>query len=361
MLRIKNFFVTACLISLSCIIGLMVIEVALRVIKIGDDWGITYEANILRNFKFNYEISHVYDHDIPYADYMRDEFGLRDDCSETSNIEILTVGGSTTDQRYVPYEATFQAVLQDRMRSQDKKFGCVTNSGVDGHSTWGHIFAFEQWFPLIPDLKPQFVLLYIGINDANFNRLERPVSSFDLKDYSGIKGFLKRFQIVRSLMPIYRIIQQSNDNYSAAYSGHTPYKYKIEDYNVSNLDKKTFSLSKKNAEAFRKRLKLLLGYIDDMGSKSICVTQPHRYTRIKNGTLYGIPNVLGENFSGLDYDYSIREINTVIYDLCGENTLNLYDYKFSDDDFYDGVHTTAKGSETIGHAIAKFLIEEIID
>ena len=55
--------------------------------------------------------------------------------------------------------------------SQDKKFGCVTNAGVDGHSTWGHIFAFEHWFPLIPDLKPKFVSRYVDYQQEAFRHI----------------------------------------------------------------------------------------------------------------------------------------------------------------------------------------------
>ena len=94
-----------------------------------------------------------------------------------------------------------------------------------------------------------------------------------------------------------------------------------------------------------------------MKATPICVTQPHRYVMEKDGKLYGVPDVSGEGFSGLDYDYSIKELNSMIFELCGEYTLDLYNYNFTGDHFYDGVHSTAQGSIEMGNAMAKFIIE----
>ena len=103
-------------------------------------------------------------------------------------------------------------------------------------------------------------------------------------------------------------------------------------------------------------MKQLLEEIRVLNSKPICVTQPHRYI-LKNGDqTYGIPNVMGDGFSGIDYDYSIRKLNNVIYDLCGTNTIDLYNHQFSNSHFYDGIHTTPLGSIEIGDRLADFII-----
>ena len=95
--------------------------------------------------------------------------GLLELGKSNKDIEILTVGGSTTDQRFVPFKYTYQFVLQKKLKEHDVSFGCVSNAGVDGHSTWGHIFSFKNWFPLIPDLNPKYVLLYIGESTSIMN------------------------------------------------------------------------------------------------------------------------------------------------------------------------------------------------
>ena len=353
---IKKTLISLFIISISSLIGILIFESILQILKKGDGWGVINQANIRRNFNAQYNISKLYKSDKSVVNYVRNKYGLRDDCNTSKNIEILTVGGSTTDQIYVSFENTFQKVLQERLLIEDENFGCVTNAGIDGHSTWGHIFSFKKWFPLIPNLNPKYVLLYVGINDTYFESAERPKLGYDVLVNSSKKDFLKKFETVQLLMPIYRYLKFSNDQ--IGFAGHGKQILTKDKYTVTVLNKKINSISKKNAEAFRARFKLILNYVKSLGSTPICVTQPHRYViKKKDNINYGIPDIIGEGFSGLDYDYLIQDLNLVINELCKENTLDLYNQKFSDEHFYDGIHTTDKGSIKIGNLMANFIIE----
>ena len=353
---IKQLFIPTLIVLLSSFIGIAAFELALRTIYFNDPWQRTQEANILRNFQFSYDISQLYVSDSPNVDYVRNQYGLRDSCVSPEEIEILTIGGSTTDQRYVSLSSTYQSIIEERMEESSVTFGCVSNAGVDGHSTWGHLYSFENWFPLIPELNPKIILLYVGVNDAIFIRSSSPNTGFDTRRTDGIKGFLKRFEIVRAILPIYHFLKQKNDNASAAYAGHAPKPYTNDDYVVSIMNEQTELLSAQNALAFRSRMVSLLSEIQELGAKPLCVTQPHRFVKEIDGELRGVENVFGEGFSGMDFDYSLRKVNEVIFDLCGSNTVDLYSHEFSNSHFYDGVHTTASGSEEIGRVIAEFVI-----
>lgn len=346
------------IVFLSCLMGVVTVEVALRIFSGNDPWSRTNEANILRNVQFSYDISKLYKSNTPIVNYVRNQYGLRDTCESPSEIDILTIGGSTTDQRYVSLNSTYQAIIEERMKMSSDTFGCVSNAGVDGHSTWGHIYSFENWFPLIPELNPKIILLYVGVNDANFLRASSSNSGFDIRrtDTDNIKGILKRFEIVRGLLPIYRLLRQQSENTSAAYAGHIPRPYTNDDYVVDTMNERTELLSTQNAQAFRARMESLLNKIHSLGASHLCITQPHRFIKEIDGERRGVKNVLGEGFSGIDYDYSIRKLNEVIFDLCGSNTIDLYSHEFLSSHFYDGVHTTADGSEEIGSVIADFII-----
>ena len=50
-----------------------------------------------------------------------------------------------------------------------------------------------------------------------------------------------------------------------------------------------------------------------MGAIPVCITQPHRYVTNVDGINLGVPNLFGDNFSGLDFDYALQEINSVMY------------------------------------------------
>ena len=353
---IKRVYAPILIISLSCLMGVAAVEVALRIFNSNDPWAQTSEGNILRNIQFSYDISQLYKNDTPSVDYVRNQYGLRDTCESPAEIEILTIGGSTTDQRYVALSSTYQNIIEERMKMSSDAFGCVSNAGIDGHSTWGHLYSFENWFPLIPELNPKIILLYVGLNDANFLRASSPNTGFDTKRTDGIKAFVKHFEITRALLPIYRLLRQQSDNASAAYAGHGPIPYTDDDYSVNVMNEQTELLSNQNAFAFRSRMENLLSEIHSLGAAPLCVTQPHRYVKEIDGEMQGVENVLGRGFSGIDYDYSIRKLNEVIFDLCGSNTVDLYSHEFSNTHFYDGVHTTASGSEEIGRIIAEFVI-----
>lgn len=356
MSSIKRIFLPALIVFLSCFIGIAIVELALRLLTSYDPLALTREANILRNFKHTYDISQAYKNDTLTVNYVRNQYGLRDTCESPAEIEILTIGGSTTDQRYVPINSTYQTIIQDRMKNASNAFGCVSNAGIDGHSTWGHIYSFDKWFPLIPELNPKIILLYVGVNDADFTRVSSPNIGYDTQRTDGLKGFLIRFEIIRALLPIYRRLKQISDYAVAAYAGHTPVNYTDADYKVIVMNEKSEDLSKENAVAFRLRMEYLLSEIHALGAVPLCVTQPHRFVKEIDGEMRGVKNVLGEGFSGIDYDYSIRMLNEVIFDLCGPNTVDLYSHEFSDLHFYDGVHTTALGSEEIGKVLANFII-----
>lgn len=345
--------------SLGWVIGiatcLTVVEVSLRVIFDNDGWGKVKNINVLRNFNYNYKLNGLYPSSNEYVKYERNEFGLRDNCKDPSNISILTIGGSTTDQRYVPNESTWQYVLERYLTKEKDRKICVSNAGIDGHSTYGHIEAFKNWFPLIPGLQPKYVMLYVGINDANFQRPFEYNPGFDFNDNSDIKSLLKSLSIVRLLMPLIRYIRDGSANEGPAYAGHKPKAYDQSEYSISTLNHETKYKSKLNADIFRDRLIIILKEISKMNAEPICITQPHLLSIKKNGIDYGVPNIIGSNFSGLDHDHSIRELNKVIYDLCGDKVVDLYDQHYEAKYFYDGIHTTDIGSEYIGKKIFEII------
>lgn len=352
----KTLLISSIIVVISSAMTISLVEIGLRLFDGSDGWSETSKANIIRNKVFEYDLNGLYPSTSNKVNYVRNEYGLRDNCNNLSEISILSMGGSTTDQRYVEFDSTYQSVIQKRLRDKFSNFGCVTNAGVDGHSTWGHLFAFENWFNLMPEMSPKYVLLYVGINDAYFGRTNTPTNGYDNLDRDSFKGWLKQFRIVQRIMPIYQLIMQINTNRNTVYGGHMPNKFSLQDYSASKLHPDTKSLTLKNSSAFRDRMVKILSYIEDMDAKPICVTQPHRYVIEIDGELRGIDNMLGEGFSGLDYDYSIRALNNVMLELCNDYYLDLYSQSYKENHFYDGAHTTAKGSIYIGNLMADFII-----
>ena len=100
--------------------------------------------------------------------YKKDQYGFRGKKSDTiKEIDILTVGGSTTDERYLNLEDTWSEQLE-RFFEENSKFVDVVNAGIDGQSSFGHIWNLNEWFSKVDNLKIKNIIFYIGINEKEF-------------------------------------------------------------------------------------------------------------------------------------------------------------------------------------------------
>lgn len=330
-------------------------ELVLRLTS--DGWSRTLRLNLVRSRSYEFAVGHLYDSKRPTIRYARDRYGLRDDCRSPAEVAILTIGGSTTDQRFLAQEDTFQAVMQDELKRLAGPGLCVSNAGVDGHSTHGHLRAFRDWFPLIPGLRPKLIVFSIGINDADFTS-EGP-AGFENR-VLGRGSALKELHVVQLLLWA-RDVLNSELGARPAHVGHRRRVPDPSDYTQSALAPDTPELALRNAQAFRSRLRRLLADAREMGGQALCVTQPHRMVRTVDGKRLGLRfgpsgNGAGRAYGGLDLDHALRLINRVMREECGEQALvDLYSAPFEDGDFYDLVHTTPSGARKIGRSLAGFI------
>src|SRR5215510_12210890 len=71
--------------------------------------------------------------------YMRDRYGLRGVHDPISKVDIVTVGGSTTDQFFITEGATWQDVIHNETGR------VVANAGIDGMTLSSHVAVLENW------------------------------------------------------------------------------------------------------------------------------------------------------------------------------------------------------------------------
>ena len=90
--------------------------------------------------------------------YTRDQYGLRGDYgSNPANIDVLVIGGSTTNERFLDDRETWVAQLQEQFKAAGDDL-VVTNAAIDGQSTRGHIKAFDLWSPKYQSLNLSMLL-----------------------------------------------------------------------------------------------------------------------------------------------------------------------------------------------------------
>ena len=96
--------------------------------------------NMLRDITISYSADALYQTNGKPIIYSRDRYGFRGRYRDPSSIDILTIGGSATDQRYISDGETWQDVLSAAF-AEDGQSISVVNAGIDGQSTVGHIIC----------------------------------------------------------------------------------------------------------------------------------------------------------------------------------------------------------------------------
>ncbi|MBP6687931.1 MAG: hypothetical protein KA160_08740 [Lacibacter sp.] len=123
--------------------------------------------------------------------YSRNALGFRgpmptDSISKLNS--ILTIGGSTTECRFLSDNTTWPYLLGEELKDSIP-YLWFNNAGIDGHSTFGHLLLMKEY---IIKLKPKYVLLLTGVNDVETEKPE----SFDVMNenklqYGSVKAFCK--------------------------------------------------------------------------------------------------------------------------------------------------------------------------
>ena len=96
--------------------------------------------------------------------YKRNYHGFRGEEIDPSLIDAVIIGGSTIDERYKPSEFTITGNLNVLLKNKGYNFK-ITNAGIEGQSTYGHIYNFEHWFPKLKNFSPKLYIFYVGGSD----------------------------------------------------------------------------------------------------------------------------------------------------------------------------------------------------
>ena len=319
------------------------------------------QLNIIKDRRIHYNLQSLYPSDSDIVIYTRDKWGLRGNYPDVEHIDILTIGGSTTDQRYISDGYTFQDILQNEFKNNGKDV-YVVNAGIDGQSTFGHIKNFDWWFQYIPKLKVKYYLFYIGVNDFYIG----DNSSYDdllRKCPRNIADRIKRIIKARSaLYYLYRTIEgvtRANAYGLSHNAGHSYNVFSTQDWVAQPKLYNYEVIMKDRLDAYEQRLNILCQKVKSVGSIPICVTQSIRRTYdFIDGRLFGNPSFGeyeydGRSFNSVDYYYMSRLLNERTKEVCINNGGIFIDLDQEVDfdiknDFYDNAHNTPSGAKKIG-------------
>lgn len=304
--------------------------------------------NIIKNVELTYPIDGLYKTDAKQITYKRDALGLRGDYGAQDKIDILTMGGSTTDQRYITEGATWQDVLQREFRQAGKTVS-IANAGVDGHSTYGHIKAFDWWLPQIPNLKAKYILLYVGVNDF----YKAPDSYNFSADCSSTRHYLR--QQMRQKSALYYLFRTTKDLILSAETRHKAIKFASVAWTDTPLAKDHARLSRERVDSYSERLKRLNEKMRAVSATPIFVTQSIGRCQQRDGKLFGTTDTKKFNeaeINGVDHCVILGLLNDKTMEVCRESNGVCIDLarelEFDADDYYDFYHNTPQGAGKIG-------------
>lgn len=341
MKRILKIFAVNCLIL---VVGLVIVELSFG------EWlgsGNLNRLNLLKDCVLSYDVSNLYDDPDPIILYSRDEYGFRGTHTNPGNINILTVGGSTTDQRFIRDGETWQDVLQEKFR-QTGITVFVANAGIDGQSTYGHIKNFEWWFPKVPDLTPDYILFYVGLNDFH----KEAGYSYD--------GLVKGFSLKREIeenSAVSHMIRTLRGAYEAMVVikiGHRTIDFSGVNWTADALQN-DYGFMETRLNEYANRLRVLTDMTHDLGATPIFVSQPSRKYRITPDGVVGSSSISSyddHQFNGVDYFHMMRQLDSVTEAVANEKDALFVDLAsqtgWIDTDYYDFEHMTPQGAKKVG-------------
>jgi lysophospholipase L1-like esterase len=282
--------------------------------------------------------------------YKRNYWGFRGENFDPKDVQIIFEGGSTGNERLNPEKFTIVGLLNEKFKSINKETK-IYNASTDGKAINGYINDFNFWFPKIPNLKPKYVIFYIGINDTTVsdkhdldNKTDRYYLNYKIskKKVDQLKDYIKNNSFF-----IDKFISTKNkyfpkDTLAYDLSDKLLYNnFEFIDFQKAlslhkNLDKKDLDLIKK----FRFKLIKLQNVIVKYKITPIFISQL-KFDGLRDKDLFLANNEL-KNFAR-ENKYFVIPIDEILL-------MDKYDY-------YDRFHTTPKGSKKIADAIFPYLVK----
>ena len=294
--------------------------------------------------------------------YTRDKNGFRANNYNLDEIDILIIGGSTTEERDIDDNLIWTKVFERKVsKKQNIK---VLNAGIGGQTSYGHGAMFDLWYGRFQELKPKYILIYIGINDALHLVEGLDSGKLIIKN----ERFLNNTSRDR-LVSIYRVdqlIQYINNNsaihllYWIIRSNYISNKHNVkygkdsDKLNTSNQKTKNNNISVKKPQINNK---YLLEFMNQYENNLINIIN---YSKAKSAE----PIFITQNIADYHdlYPY-LQLVNQQTIRTCKEKKIICFRLHekikfFKEIDWYDNIHTTPSGSEKIGELIAEFFVKQ---
>ena len=295
--------------------------------------------------------------------YKRDQFGFKDRFKEIDKVDVVTLGGSTTEQKYLTIENTWTDILEKKINKNSTNKIDIVNAGISGRSSKGHVWDLKKRFKNIEGFRPKYIIFYMGLNETEHDNTKNDPQSFQTALYPArlaLDEKLSLFQIIKKYLKInngltYKLhlkitLQERalNQVWHNVFRFYYPYK------KISN---EAHIFSDSTFVRLKNRLDKINQLTKELGAIPIFVTQNSLRWKKDEEIIYSIDNI--------NYYYNEMNIAKTIINFCKKNKIKCIDgfneLKFirqdditsKDNDTFDLLHTAPSGSKKIAELIYK--------
>lgn len=309
-------------------------------------------SNLLLSIDKHRLISNLpYKSDKP-ALYTTDSNGFRANEHELSKIDILIIGGSTTEQKFVDDKLIWTQILEKNLNSNYLSF--TLNAGIGGQTSFGHVKIFDLWLSRFDELNPKIIIFYIGINDALF-MIENIDDNIDYskgrrmsnknRDFLKIENkFENYFQFFKNNSAILLFFKMINGNLISL-------KYNFGYFKKPSI----FKTSTKTADTIKLKAddEQILNYLEKYQNNLLVLNK----IAVNSNA---VPIFVTQNVSSNHWIKKyLSIINNETTNYCKSTKLICFDLAselyLNDDDFYDGIHNNPNGSKKVADYLYKKL------
>ena len=365
-IKSKNIFDKLKAVCFGIFIGLLLCEIILRIynpfpfsVKKGN---LVLPANQNKVF-INKWISKL-DKEIYYS---RNSLGFRGPelpADSPGLIKIITIGGSTTECKFLSDSCTWSFRLYKKLQQTDTSIW-LNNAGIDGHSTFGHLLLLDEY---VMKLKPQFAVFLTGINDEELDKpdqydlmTEKKINTRSVKLF--LKSLLNHTELGRTAFGFYQV--------QMAYKkGLIHREIKLSDltdyYLPDSVIKKRLREQEKYLQAYKERIDSLINKCRQANIQPILITQPSLFgsytdsaTQVVMGTKWLKDEKKEDN--SLVQEKILELYNDVLRSWSGKILVidlarlmpknSIY--------YYDFIHFTNAGAEKVSDILASSLTKII--
>lgn len=277
------------------------------------------------------------------------ELGFRGESwpsNPSERTKIIVVGGSTTECSMQANNKTWPAIMEQALKPYLPNVW-VNNAGLDGCSTYGHIILMRDY---IIDLKPEYVLFLIGVNDRGKANFDHEDGFLLTRNESWLRSVAKKSELLTLIDNLYKSYQAH-----AVQLGHHFNSSQTDNAQISTSTTNKQDAIKKANEKFTFHTKYLPTYLNRVDSLTQLALQ-HQIEPI-----YITQPLLDDTGST---GWKIMELyNHALLDYCKKNKIKCIDLANAmpkeKELYYDNMHYSNVGARLVGQIVADSLIQLI--